>query len=393
MKPRRAIEPNKKEFFKLTASGLSWINQIAVRDAPVNRAGVYFTGTVYDEDYADADNEYSGARDLNDFCLGFVSKNNLVRNVAILLHKMNGRFKHSGRGLSVRGCSPAQAALLDVCWQYNENELEWEDAAEFLLMLSSDELESSHEVFRNFESEAFLKFLQLFTKMDGEPDLLNQLKRKFGLELNQEWFRQALDYLILESIAQDQREADRLLKLRALQEIQKLKTFGRPNEVSDFSALAARFSNRIPAGYLVHVTQFSRPPVGEITDALLRSWARYRRLPTRMPEDPRPIISITGRDWGSRDEDECFLRWISDGGRDTSAVERLSFYADSESQRCLKKIAGILRSLKERTKQKPSGGMFAGMAYKDDMHSYSFYSKFEPFLGEVGSGLSPWKRA
>jgi hypothetical protein len=333
---RRARKSNKQEFLRLTASAIFWINQIAVRDVPVNRAGVYFTGTAYHEDNVGGDNEYSGSRDLNDFCLGFVSKKNLVRNVALLLHRMDGRFKHSGRGLSVQGCSAAQAALLDVCWQYDENEPEWEDAAEFLLLLNSDELESSHQVFPNFDSEAFLKFLGVFAKLGGRLDLLNQLKQKFGSVLNQEWFRQALDYLVLKSVAEDQQEADRLRQLRAREQIQKLKTFGRPDEFSDFSALIARFGDTAPPGYLVHATQFPRPPVGPITDVLLKSWGRYRSLLTRMPEDPRPIIA--GRDWSSEDEDECFLRWISDGGRDTSAVERLSVYADPESQRCLKKL-------------------------------------------------------
>lgn len=344
---QRAKKHRGKVLLTLDVAGMSWYQTIEVREVPPSRTGVYFTGLAGDEEGDD--------KTLDDFCLGFISRKDLIRSLASLLHNASNRFKHTGRGITASPCSAGEKALLDVCWCDDDNEPEWRDVAEFLLLLDSAELEVCHTAFPNWEPDFFKEFVDLFINLNQKVSI-DRLKQEHGPIQDESWFQRA--FSSLEALREEEhKEEAEQVRLQNKAHRQMAVDFPTPESIVN------RFADKIPCEHLTYALELPRPEPGEVTDALLLCWGELT------PTDA----------WNNRDCQKAeggVLTWISANGADVEPVRRLASLSGRAATQTLNKIANDIVRLEDQLVVKPTG-LFSGMAYTSRKKSYAFYSQFK----------------
>ncbi|HIF50445.1 MAG TPA: hypothetical protein EYQ42_02730 [Thiotrichaceae bacterium] len=130
--------------------------------------------------------------------------------------------------------------------------------------------------------------------------------------------------------------------------------YGKAEVVSDFQGLVGKYGRLIPMGYFLHMTKFSSPIPGPISDALLMAWGRRMR---DIPCGDDGFSATTGPITHS-DADLVFARWILQNDKG-EIIRRLKLIDEADAQNALsklRKMAEIGRAdLSRKTRNQAAG--------------------------------------
>jgi hypothetical protein len=164
--------------------------------------------------------------------------------------------------------------------------------------------------------------------LETEGIAVSELIKRHGPIDGQEWFGR-VGGIALKRMENDQRERESHLRDA------ELKTFGDVDLVSNAKRVVAKFGEKIPPGFLLHMTRFAKVKPGALSDALLLSWGR---LKSPLSENKK----IAGSANTYLPSDLIFLQWLL-ADQKKAVLKRISSRADKSAVRVIQKLRLIAK--------------------------------------------------
>lgn len=235
--------------------------------------------------------------------------------------------------------------LWSICWTKSEED---PDAAlpRLMLRLGPNVIAKLHTIVGIPTDRAFLTHVAaILGYLEAESIAVSDLIERHGPIDEQRWFGR-VGNIALEGIETDQRERERRLRDA------ELKIFGDVDLVSDAKRVVTKFGEKIPPGFLLHMTRYSKVRPGVVSDALLLSWGR---LKVPLPENAKFANSNNTY----LPSDLIFLHWLL-ANQKAAILKRIGSRTDTGAVRVIQKLRSIAKIGREALskEERRKGGNF-----------------------------------
>ena len=232
------------------------------------------------------------------------------------------------------------SAYLSMCWC----DTGLDSTAKLLTKLSPDLRGSIHALFAGFEGIELNSIAEpIVAEIIPYGDWEDIIER-FGEPSDLAWWEETSATLKTEQV--QKKEAFAQAETARIK-----RDFGTPEMVGDFENLIKKFGDKIPVGYLLHLTAFDAPDPGEISDIFLMAWGKQKK--------PIPGHSGIGRHFlGGGDLN--FATWLLSSSK-SEKLSRLRDRKEVHAKEVFRKLKRIADKGRIGVENKPSsqGGAMA----------------------------------